>query len=63
MKITWGSYPQHLGHTDSPGCFRCHGEELKSKTPGKAITQDCEACHKVLGVEEKNMKALQELGG
>jgi nitrate/TMAO reductase-like tetraheme cytochrome c subunit len=63
MKVTWGTYPQHLGHTDSPGCFRCHGEELKSKTPGKAITQDCEACHKVLGVEEKNMKALQELGG
>ncbi len=63
MKITWGTYPQHLGHTASPGCFRCHGEELKSKTSGKAITQDCEACHKVLGVEEKNMKALQELGG
>jgi nitrate/TMAO reductase-like tetraheme cytochrome c subunit len=63
MKIGWGTYPQHLGHTDSPGCFRCHGEELKSKTPGKAITQDCESCHKVLGVEEKDMKAIQELGG
>ncbi|MFN8813991.1 MAG: NapC/NirT family cytochrome c [Acidobacteriota bacterium] len=64
MNIAWGSYPQHTGHTDSPGCFRCHGEELKStSTPGKTITQDCEACHKVLGVEEKNLKAIQELGG
>lgn len=63
MNIKWGAYPQHIGHTDSPGCFRCHGDELKSSTPGKAITQDCEACHKVIGVEEKNMKALQELGG
>ncbi len=63
MNVKWGSYPQHIGHTDSPGCFRCHGEELKSKTPGKSITQDCEACHKVIGVEEKNLKALQELGG
>jgi hypothetical protein len=63
MNIRWGTYPQHIGHTDSPGCFRCHGEELKSKTPGKVITQDCEACHKVLGVEEKDLKALRELGG
>jgi nitrate/TMAO reductase-like tetraheme cytochrome c subunit len=63
MKITWGTYPKHTGHTDSPGCFRCHNEELKSKTPGKAITQDCEACHKVIGVEEKNLNAIQELGG
>jgi formate-dependent nitrite reductase cytochrome c552 subunit len=64
MNIAWGSYPQHTGHTDSPGCFRCHGDELKSiNTPGKTITQDCEACHRVLGVEEKNLKAIQELGG
>ncbi len=63
MKITWGTYPQHLGHTDSPGCFRCHGDELKPRASGKAITQDCEACHKVIGVEEKDLKAIQELGG
>jgi hypothetical protein len=24
MKVTWGSYPNNLGHTDFPGCFRCH---------------------------------------
>lgn len=63
MNVTWGTYPQHIGHTDSPGCFRCHSEELKAKTPGKAITTDCEACHKVLGVEEKDLKAIQEIGG
>ena len=62
MKLTWGSYPQHNGHTDSPGCFRCHNEELKTKS-GKTMTQDCESCHKVLGVEEKNLAALRELGG
>ncbi len=63
MKIGWGTYPLHLGHTDSPGCFRCHGDELKPKAPGLAITQDCEACHKVIGVEEKDLKVIQELGG
>jgi hypothetical protein len=62
MKLTWGNYPLHKGHTDSPGCFRCHNEELKTKA-GKTITQDCESCHKVLGVEEKNLAALKELGG
>jgi hypothetical protein len=64
MNIRWGSYPQNIGHTDSPGCFRCHVEELKSTTtPGRTINQDCESCHKVLGVEEKNLKAIEELGG
>ena len=31
MKLTWGTHPNNLGHTDSPGCFRCHDEEHKSK--------------------------------
>ena len=59
MKIGWGTYPTHIGHTDSPGCFRCHGDELKSKT-GQTITQDCEACHKALAVEEKNPVIFKE---
>ncbi|MBY0505874.1 MAG: NapC/NirT family cytochrome c [Bryobacteraceae bacterium] len=63
MRVGWGTYPQHLGHTDSPGCFRCHGDELKPKKAGQGLTQDCEACHKVIGVEEKDLKAMQELGG
>ena len=24
MKVTWGTYPNNIGHTDFPGCFRCH---------------------------------------
>src|SRR5208337_974734 len=24
LKVTWGTYPNNLGHTDFPGCFRCH---------------------------------------
>ena len=26
MNVKWGTYPNHLGHTDSPGCFRCHDD-------------------------------------
>lgn len=45
MKVTWGTHPNHLGHTDSPGCFRCHDEEHKAPD-GRTISQDCELCHK-----------------
>ena len=26
QKVTWGSYPNNIGHTTSSGCFRCHDE-------------------------------------
>jgi len=45
MKVTWGTYPNHIGHVDSPGCFRCHTDEHKAKD-GSVIRQDCELCHK-----------------
>ena len=44
MKVTWGTYPNHLGHVDSPGCFRCHTDEHRSKD-GRVIRQDCALCH------------------
>jgi len=44
MKVTWGTYPSHTGHVDSPGCFRCHDDEHKS-TDGAVIGQSCELCH------------------
>ncbi len=61
MKITWGTYPIHIGHTDSPGCFRCHGSDLASMD-GKQIAQDCSSCHQVLAVDEAAPKILQDLG-
>jgi len=44
MKVTWGTYPGHLGHLDAPGCFRCHDDEHKA-ADGSVIRQDCELCH------------------
>lgn len=46
MKVKWGTYPSQLGHTDAPGCFRCHDDQHKSST-GKLISQDCETCHRM----------------
>ena len=44
MNVKWGTYPNNLGHVDSPGCFRCHDDEHKARD-GSAIRQDCELCH------------------
>jgi hypothetical protein len=47
MNVTFGTYPDNLGHTSSPGCFRCHDGSLTAKD-GSAIASDCETCHKML---------------
>jgi hypothetical protein len=61
MKVTWGTYVNNLGHTDSPGCFRCHdGNHMSSD--GKAIPNDCSTCHDLLAMEEKDPKVLSALG-
>jgi len=46
MNVTWGTYPNNIGHMDSPGCFRCHDDNHKSKN-GKTIGQDCSFCHEI----------------
>jgi hypothetical protein len=61
MKITWGTHPNHLGHEDFPGCFRCHDGSHKAKD-GRVISAECDACHSVLAMDESNPKVLAELG-
>jgi hypothetical protein len=61
MRVGWGTHPNHIGHEDFLGCFRCHDESHKS-ADGRAITQDCGACHSILAQDEKNPKILQDLG-
>ena len=61
MNVTWGKYPLNIGHTDFPGCFRCHDGSHSAKD-GRSITQDCNACHTLLSMDEKNPKVLTDLG-
>jgi len=61
MKMTWGVHPNNLGHTDFPGCFRCHDGSHVS-ADGQTITNDCSACHNLLAVDEQNPKVLENLG-
>ena len=61
MRLTWGTHPNNIGHDDFLGCFRCH--DGKHKTPdGRAINDDCSACHQILAMEEKDPKVLADLG-
>jgi nitrate/TMAO reductase-like tetraheme cytochrome c subunit len=62
MDLTWGTYPNNIGHTDSPGCFRCHDGNHQAKG-GQAIVQDCNSCHSLLAMDEEDPKILQELYG
>jgi hypothetical protein len=59
MNIGWGTYVSHIGHTNSPGCFRCHDEEHKT-SDGKAISQDCSQCHTLLAVDEENPEIIEQ---
>ena len=61
LGVTWGTYQNHLGHTDSPGCFRCH-DEAHASGDGKTITQDCSACHEVVAASEASPEVLRTLG-
>jgi hypothetical protein len=42
--FSWKSFPNHAGHLDFQGCFRCHdGKHLNEK--GEAIRLQCTLCH------------------
>jgi len=61
LKVTWGTYPNNLGHTDYPGCFRCH-DGSHNAADGQSITQDCSACHEPLAMEDASPEILKTLG-
>ena len=42
--LSWQSFPNHAGHKDFPGCFRCHnGTHLNEQ--GEPIRLQCTLCH------------------
>lgn len=61
MKVTWGTYPNNVGHTDFPGCFRCH-DDNHSAAGGKKIVQECNTCHELLAMDDPAPKILTDLG-
>ncbi|MFC1526398.1 NapC/NirT family cytochrome c [Candidatus Latescibacterota bacterium] len=47
MKVSWRQYPDHIGHSEFIGCFRCHGSSLET-ADGEGISKDCSLCHTIL---------------
>jgi nitrate/TMAO reductase-like tetraheme cytochrome c subunit len=60
LKVTWGTYPNNLGHTDAPGCFRCH-DEAHLAADKKTISQDCSLCHQLVAMDEASPAVLKTL--
>ena len=66
MKLTWDTYADNSGHTDFPGCFRCHdGQHLNAQ--GDAIALSCGTCHSIPIVvradQETDVSSLIDLIG
>jgi hypothetical protein len=62
MKVTWDTYPNHLGHKQSPGCFRCHDKKHVTDD-GEKISKKCDTCHSLLAEEEPDPAILYEMAG
>jgi len=55
MKVTWRTYPDNIGHLESPGCFRCHeGRHVDQR--GRKISHECNICHTFLNRVAPNGK-------
>ncbi len=48
MKVNWRAYPNHIGHLEFNGCFRCHNDQHSDES-GKTISMDCNLCHTIVG--------------
>ncbi|MBT8207651.1 MAG: NapC/NirT family cytochrome c [Acidimicrobiia bacterium] len=60
MKVDWATYPDHIGHEASDGCYRCHNDE-HSTDDGEVISQDCDTCHAILAWEEEAPEILDAI--
>lgn len=60
MKVTWGTYPNNIGHMAYPGCFRCHDGNHVAKN-GQTLSNDCSLCHNLLAVDETHPQVLNDL--
>jgi len=48
MKVTYDHYPEHIGHLESDGCFRCHNDAFVA-ADGTKISRECNLCHTIVG--------------
>ena len=51
MGADWSAYPDNIGHHYSPGCFRCHNDDMEA-SDGERISTECNECHLILAQGE-----------
>ncbi len=61
LKVSWGTYPDNLGHQTAPGCLRCHAGEHKT-AQGEELTKNCFRCHYPVAVKDAKPEVLELLG-
>jgi len=54
MKVSYDVYPDHIGHLEVEGCFRCHNDSFTSEN-GHKISRDCNLCHTIIGQGKKDL--------
>ncbi|MDX1417860.1 MAG: c-type cytochrome domain-containing protein [Candidatus Promineifilaceae bacterium] len=62
QQLDWNTHPDNLGHTNFPGCFRCHdGKHLSGDE--QAIRLECNLCHSIPVVaDESTLTTNLEIG-
>jgi hypothetical protein len=55
MNTSWETHPNHIGHDDFPGCWRCHDDEMATPDGSRLIPMDCENCHLMLVEDEAEL--------
>ncbi|MBK1880086.1 NapC/NirT family cytochrome c [Pelagicoccus mobilis] len=49
MKADWRTFPNHIGHKDTLGCFRCHDDKHSTADGSKTLSaKNCNTCHDVI---------------
>lgn len=59
MKADWRAHPDNLGHLESPGCFRCHSDEMLD-AEGEPLFSDCVRCHAVVAQDDRAIATMAD---
>jgi nitrate/TMAO reductase-like tetraheme cytochrome c subunit len=60
MEVWWDTYPDHIGHEQSDGCFRCHKRSMRTEDR-EQVSNDCDTCHVLLAEEEEDPDIMSVL--
>ncbi len=62
MKVRWSAYPDHIGHLNYNGCFRCHNDRHVSEDGAHRISKDCNLCHYISAQGAPGSQEIAPLG-